>query len=363
MLRTPQALTLDASSRRNWAHTIGVSLGTASVLGLRRLRQTDAPTTAYLLVGDRCALDCAFCTQARTSSAHAHLLSRVTWPAHDVAPTLQAVAQSYAHGAIRRCCLQITCFRGHVQRTARLTRQLAEISAVPISVSVAVSRMQEVELLLKSGAQRVTLAMDAASERVFRTAKSGSWRNRLRLLRQAAERFPGRLGTHLIVGLGETERELVTLLQDMTDRGISVGLFSFTPVDGTALARRAAPALGSYRCMQAARFLLAAGVRRRRDLQFSAAGQLRSFGADARQLVEWLGDGTAFRTAGCAGCNRPFYNERALGPMYNYARPLAAWEAQAAIRDVLDRVQGSAVPDTRRGDRVDPTARSAPAPG
>jgi len=363
VLRHPQALTLDPRDRHNGDDGIGVSLGTACVLGLRRLRQTDAPTTAYLLVGDRCALDCAFCAQARTSNAHSHLLSRVTWPAYEVAPTLQAVAESYAHGAIRRCCFQVTCFRGHVERTALLTRQLTELCAVPISVSIALSRLQEVELLLNSGAQRVTLAMDAASRRVFRSAKSGSWEIRLRLLRQAAERFPGRLGTHLIVGLGETEREMVMLLQDTIDRGISVGLFSFTPVDGTALAHRAAPALGSYRCIQAARFLLATGVRRLEDLEFSAAGQLCSFGTDARELEEWLGDGTAFRTAGCTGCNRPFYNERALGPMYNYARPLAAWEVQMAIRDVLDRVQGSATPGGGRCDRVDPTAPWAPDPG
>jgi len=44
-----------------------------------------------------------------------------------------------------------------------------------------------------------------------------------------------------------------------------------------------------------------------------------------------LSSGEAFRTSGCKGCNRPFYNERPSGPMYNYPRPLTPDEAAEAL--------------------------------
>jgi len=36
---------------------------------------------------------------------------------------------------------------------------------------------------------------------------------------------------------------------------------------------------------------------------------------------------------GCDGCNRPYYNERPRGPMYNYPRPLNKKEVLAAIQE------------------------------
>jgi biotin synthase-related radical SAM superfamily protein len=33
-----------------------------------------------------------------------------------------------------------------------------------------------------------------------------------------------------------------------------------------------------------------------------------------------------FLTSGCADCNRPFYNEKPSGPIYNYPRKLTTQE-------------------------------------
>jgi biotin synthase len=52
-------------------------------------------------------------------------------------------------------------------------------------------------------------------------------------------------------------------------------------------------------------------------------------------LNDILQDGAAFQTSGCQGCNRPYYNERPGGVMYNYARPLSPEEAQAAIAELF----------------------------
>ena len=66
MLRHTEGLTMPlALSTPGLQHKVGVSAGTAAVLGLHRLRQADAPTTAYLMVGGRCMYNCLFCAQAR----------------------------------------------------------------------------------------------------------------------------------------------------------------------------------------------------------------------------------------------------------------------------------------------------------
>ncbi len=331
MLRDSEALSIPRPA-------LGVSAGTAAVLGLRRLRQQDAPTTAYLMLGDRCSHDCAFCAQARHSSARLHYLSRVVWPLYPQEQALQAVKYSYGQGKIVRCCLQVTAFPGFLDRTLGVVQQLRSISPVPVCASVALKSLDEVRGLLQEGVERVTLALDAACERIFQQVKRDRWQNRVELLRIAARQFPGRIGTHLIVGLGETEREMVGMLQELAQCGITVGLFAFTPVPGTLWAGRMAPPLASYRRVQTALYLLSGSACRTRDWAFSEAGQIVSYGLGHQELRQLLGDGRAFQTSGCPGCNRPYYNERPGRVPYNYPRELRPEEIEAAIALVLQEL-------------------------
>jgi biotin synthase len=315
--------------------TVGVSAGTAGVVGLRLIRQMDAPTTAYLMVGERCNYDCAFCTQAHHSTARAHLLSRVAWPPYPLEDTLQAIQRSFVQGDIVRCCLQVTAAPGYLSQTLALVRELHSRSSIPICVSITVPDLDHVGALLEQGAERVSLALDAACERVYLGVKGDDWSHRLALLCAAAQLFPGRIGTHLMAGLGETEQEMVTVIQDMVDRQVTIGLFSFTPVAGTMWEDRPSPALPSYRRIQAARHLLVMGACRAAGFGFSPTGQIISYSLTPAQLRELLGDGRAFQTAGCPGCNRPYYNERPGKTLYNYPRPLSAAEIERAISTVI----------------------------
>ncbi|MEN6480151.1 MAG: radical SAM protein, partial [Anaerolineales bacterium] len=69
-----------------------VSSGTAVIAHLAQARLDCAPTTAYIMLGERCSGDCAFCAQARSSAAHHNLLSRVAWPPYDAALAAEAIA-------------------------------------------------------------------------------------------------------------------------------------------------------------------------------------------------------------------------------------------------------------------------------
>lgn len=129
--------------------------------------------------------------------------------------------------------------------------------------------------------------------------------------------------------MGETERELVEMMQQMHDWGVTVGLFAFTPVRGTALEDQPPPALDQYRRMQAARWLISQGQAGLGDFEFAAAGRLTRI--TVRGWRTMLADGRAFETSGCPDCNRPYYNERPGGAAYNYPRPLTPAEAAAAL--------------------------------
>ena len=332
MLRDSGAVTvLGTPAPSAGEQTVGVSAGTAAVLNLRRVRQAYAPTTAYLMLGEHCCRDCTFCAQARSSAARAHFLSRIAWPPYPTEQALHAVARGYTRGEILRCCFQVIMSPGYVSHTLSLVQRLHSLSPVPICASIALSGLDDIRALLQCGVERVTLAMDAACERVYRQTKGNGWQQRLGVLRTAARRFPGRIGTHLIAGLGETEREMSMMLQDMFDRQVSVGLFAFTPVPGTEWDKRPPPLLSSYRRIQAAHYLMLSEACCVDDFEFSPQGQIVSYGLNLAEVGGLLGNGRAFQTAGCPGCNRPYYNERPGRVMYNYPRSLSAEETEAAI--------------------------------
>ncbi len=121
-----------------------VSSGSATVLGLSDQRVDVAPTTAYLMLGERCRRNCAFCAQARESRAPDGALSRVIWPPFPVEEVVEAIARAHAPGSIQRACFQVTVTPGHVEATRRAVERLAARSAVPICASVAPRTIEEV---------------------------------------------------------------------------------------------------------------------------------------------------------------------------------------------------------------------------
>ena len=304
---------------------INVSIGTAAVLGMVDVPMVAAPTTAYLMLGGRCLMNCAFCAQARDSHASALNLSRVTWPEFALRQVLSRLPDAVARDLIRRACLQVTVVAGVFEQTLEVVRAVSAVSPLPFDVAILPRDAAQVRELLAAGVDHIGFGLDAASERVFRQVKGGSWARSLALIEGTAREHPGRGAVHLIVGLGETEREMVERIQWAHDLGLVVGLFAFTPVRGTHLAERAPPRLSMYRRMQAARWLIVHNWARLEDMAFDAGGNLEQFGVP----VSIPGD--AFRTSGCPDCNRPFYNEQPSGPMYNYPRPLTGEGAARAI--------------------------------
>ena len=316
---------------------IRVSTGTAIVLGLLKGKLDAQPTTAYLMTYNvgKCTANCGFCPQARGSKSNTELLSRVTWPTFPTANVITALGTMAKQGKIKRVCIQALNYPSVFVHLEALVKEVKKHSAIPVSVSCQPLNAQNIELLAKAGVNRLGIALDAATEALFNKVKgsgaggSYSWENEFRQLNEAIRIFGrGNVSTHVIVGLGETEKEVTQIVQKCVDMSVLPALFAFTPIRGTALETNSPPPVESYRRVQLARYLIVNGSARYEDMHFDEEGKITSFGLVNEALEPIIEGGSPFRTSGCPDCNRPFYNEKPSGPIYNYPRKLSHEETE-----------------------------------
>jgi biotin synthase len=304
-----------------------LSAGTASVVGAKKIKSSALPTTAYIMLGGKCKNNCGFCSQARDSQAKDNLLSRVNWPPFEGADIVPGIKDAWAKGDFKRVCLQVVNGERSWSETINALIELKESKPMPLCVSSYFESVQQAEELIEAGAERICIALDAATPEIYNRTKEGAWEKRWRLLVECAAALPGRVTTHLIVGLGETEEEMAKVITYCIGLGVTVGLFAFTPVRGTALSDRQPPSIDHYRRIQIAHYLLKKGYGL--DAIHCRGGRIINF--NVPNVHDILADGKAFETSGCPDCNRPYYNESPRSIMFNYHRPLAAGEIRQAI--------------------------------
>jgi biotin synthase-related radical SAM superfamily protein len=311
---------------------IRVSLGSAVVLGLLGGKLDAKPTTAYLMTykSGKCNANCSFCPQARSSQSKDELLSRICWPSFNSKRVFKGIESASVSKKIKRVCIQALNYPSVFMHLAALVGMIKQKADVPVSVSCQPKNRQDIELLAETGAERIGIALDAATEKLFSAIKGAgvggpyNWHDQLKRLGEAINVFgKGNVSTHIIVGLGETEEELVDLIQKCLDMGVLTALFAFTPVRGTALENRVPPTLASYRRIQLARYLIINSCKRNDEFLFDTDNKIISdFGLEKNALMRIIETGKPFLTSGCPDCNRPFYNEKPSGPIYNYPRSL-----------------------------------------
>jgi biotin synthase len=198
---------------------------------------------------------------------------------------------------------------------------------VPISLSCPPFTKAQFKELAQAGADRISIALDAATEQLFNKIKGAQtqspyqWKQQHQALKEAVEIFgKNQVYTHLIVGLGETEKQIIETIQQCSDAGIIPSLFAFTPVTGTKLEKTLQPPLETYRRIQLARHLIIHRKTRFENMKFNHEQRITDYGISRTILHQVIEEGTPFCTSGCPECNRPYYNERPGGPMYNYPR-------------------------------------------
>lgn len=319
---------------------LGVAAGTASALGLVNLKSDARPTTAHLLLPGRCSFRCGYCARAADGTG-LEFLSRIRWPSFGEGAVYRAISERRA--AFERACIQVVQTGDWIEQALRVIKNLRR-SALPISLATRPIPAVLVGRLLAAGANRIGLPIDVASARLYRRLRGGDYERDVGLIEEAARTFRGRISTHIIVGVGERGDELVDAMLRLHRSGAAIALFAFTPCPGTKMATRAPPDLSRYRRAQVARYLIERGMDV--DFAFDPDGEIADFGFSRQELRGIVGP-SAFQTSGCPGCNRPFYNERPSGPMYNYPRPLTGGEHEEGLRLIGEKHKNLADAPTR----------------
>jgi biotin synthase-related radical SAM superfamily protein len=308
---------------------IRVSYGTAIVLGLIKAKLLAKPTTAYLMTywPGRCSNDCAFCAQARSSRADLEKLSRVVWPAFKV----KDVVEHLRNSGFTRVCLQTIEYPKMLDDVFELLERFSPLK-LPISVSITPVDSETLEGFKSLGVDYVGVGLDVASERIFRDIKpDASWNELWDFAERVVNVFGhGKAVIHIIVGLGESDRDLIDVFIRAREVGADVSLFAFTPIKGTRLETLNPPSIERYRKIQLARYLVSI---EKGDAIVFKEDSIEGFALSEEELSKI--PPTVFMTHGCPGCNRPYYNERPGKEPYNYPFPPKRDEVIKAIRLIL----------------------------
>ncbi len=307
---------------------IRISVGSAIILGLTEGWLNTLLTTIYILTYKRgkCSASCTFCPQSKTSSGRADMLSRVIWPEFPTEKVVARIAEAHKKGNVQRVCIQALNYPNVQRDLINIARSIRGTCGIPISVSCQPLSQKKIQALAEAGVNRISVALDATTEKLFDEVKGASaggpyrWRNHLKSLEETVQIF-GRnnVSTHLIAGLGEQEEDFIKLIQKCVDMGVYPAIFAFTPVPGTIMEHNPPPPIEIYRRMQLAQYLITHGLSRYEEMRFEKRC-LVDFGLQKTNLLEIVKTGEPFRTSGCPGCNRPYYNERPGGTIYNYPK-------------------------------------------
>lgn len=303
--------------------SVRVSIGSAIMLGLTSGISNAEPTTIYLLTyhPTKCTADCGFCSQARSSKSRDDLLSRVVWPIFPLEDVVAKLKYATKRKLIERICIQAMNYPKVFNEILGLVQRIHSEVSTPISISCQPLDLKQMRHLAESGIDRIGIPLDAPTKKLFWKIKGDPyvWESQIEALKKAVQILGrARVSTHLIVGLGERDDELLSMIQRLVDMGVYPSLFAFTPIHGTRMEKQSQPSLNRYRKIQLAHYLMTNGKARFENMSFDGKGFIINFGVRDKVLTEIIKMGIPFMTSGCPGCNRPYYNERPSGPLYNY---------------------------------------------
>lgn len=333
---------------------IRISTGSAAVLKLKRLKMDTAPTTCYVMTytEDYCIGKCSFCPQGHTPTLQStEQLSRIQWPDfvwEDFLNQLKFNQNQKGGNKFKRFCIQVLNYQGFYYDVLSIIKIIHEnFPNLAISAAIPPVPPEKLKELKSFGLERIGIALDACYEELFDDIKGKnihgpySWKKHWEALSSSLKIFGlGKATTHFIVGLGETEQEMIESIKKVVEKDILPGIFLFTPIKGTPMENAPRPSMLQFRHVQLCRYLLLQKIENATRFVYSEDGTLvriRHF--TPSELSQIIQNNSAFKTAGCPDCNRPYYTSRPGEEQDGYPRDLTADEHQliyAELDSLLD---------------------------
>lgn len=302
-----------------------ISLAAAMTLGMRGgsfYRNARLECINLLMTYEEgCAANCAYCglQRIREGTYDKKSFIRVPWP---VVSLGEIITRCKSNTEVKRICLSmITHGRAVKDAETILQRLHRELPEIPLSLlcTPTLLKKEHLERYRAVPVDRLGIAVDGATPEIFDTFRGKGvngphrWEKYWQLFQDGLEVFGrDRVGIHLIVGLGETEEEMIRLMDMIRKAGGETHLFSFFPEPGSRLQNLEQPHVGQYRRCQLARYLIDKDLARAEDFSFNEKGQIVSFGLSPEDLERVIASGVPFMTSGCPGpdgrtvCTRPY---------------------------------------------------------
>ena len=279
-----------------------------------------------------CLSDCGYCGLARTRPGQYEDKSfiRVEWPLVETDELVSRLARYEDH--LTRLCISMVT-HGHSYRdTLEITKRIRAQVATPLSLLVAPPTLNEDRLktLKEAGADIIGIGLDAVTEDLFRSIRTDvpqgglRWEQYWRILDAARDIYgPWHVNCHTLVGLGETDWDLMTIFQRLLDRQIHSYLFCFNPEPDSRMGTQPKSDLTRWRRVQLGKFLLEERGLDPAAFGYGDQGALVTISAPPALVEETIADGFAFMTNGCPGA----------GGEPGCTRPMGSWRPSEAPRD------------------------------
>jgi biotin synthase len=319
-MRSPDYVQMSTAA----AITLGIMPGKMHRCGCTRC------LNLLLTYPEGCRANCAYCGLARHREAERDYADRnfirVDWPAVPMDEVVDIVAHDAKGSPFHRMCISMITHPRSDEDTVTVLRKWTDRidpAEIPISILSNPTTMtrSDVKTLHEMGSDIFTVALDAATPELFeRTRGKGvqsphSWKKYWEILMDAREIFgPGKFGAHIIVGMGETESDVLHLVQQLVDLGGHSHMFCFFPENGSLMDHLPATPRDQWRRVQLGRYLIDYGGGHVDQMKFDDEGRVIDFGIPAGDLDAVIDAGIAFRTSGCPGkfaedisaCDRPY---------------------------------------------------------
>jgi len=314
-----------------------ISAATAMSLGLSKGRfyrgAKNRCTNLLVHYPEGCAANCAYCGLAkrRTGSCSQKTFIMVQWPLFPMDTIIEAINNGPEY--VRRACISMIT-NGRCRRdTIAMTERLKKETKIPISILISptVLNVDDIIAMKESGADMIGIAIDLATPELFDMYRgkgvSGphTWVRYWKTVTDGIEIFGKRnVGIHLMIGMSETEQEMVSIMERSWNIGAVNHLFSFFAESGSKLENRKQPPWPSYLRIQLARYLLEERSIQASNMAFDKDGHIIDFGLPKDDIMEITNLGIPFMTGGCldgdgeVACNRPFGNCLPGEKQWNY---------------------------------------------
>ncbi|MFQ5836262.1 MAG: radical SAM protein, partial [Candidatus Bathyarchaeia archaeon] len=206
---------------------VRTSLAAAMTMGIipgRFLRDAKLYCINLLLTYDEgCIGRCAYCGLSRSRETsepwREHSFIRVNWPTVSLDEVLSRMDSEVCLHVERACVSMVTNWRARKDLITIIERLHEKIASISALITPTIIDKEWLHELKKTGTDMVGIAIDAATPELFEKLRGREvrgphkWEKYWKTMEEAVEVF-GRnnVGVHLIVGMGESEKEMVEVI-------------------------------------------------------------------------------------------------------------------------------------------------------